>query len=99
VPTLKLNVFDPIFIVLGDMTYGIESLSSKLLGDFQQAVAGYGANPDAVKINELGEVLTKILPGMTLDMAAQVDIRHVIKIAEFLAEQITDAAQPGKVKN
>lgn len=98
-PTLKLTVFDPIEVILGEKTYKIESLSSRMLGDFQKAVEEYGAAPGQGKAEQLGRMLERMLPGMTAEEAQEVDIRHIVKIAEFLAEQITDAAKPGKVKN
>jgi len=98
-PTLKLTVFEPIEIVLGDEIYKIESLSSKMLGEFQEAVAAFGTTPETVKVEQLADILVKMIPGMTRETAMTVDIRHVVKIAEFLAEQITEASQPGKVKN
>lgn len=98
-PTLTLTIFEPIEIVLGNETYKIESLSSKMLGEFQEAIANFGTTPETVKVEQLADILVKMLPGMTRETAMTVDIRHVVKIAEFLAEQITEASQPGKVKN
>ena len=99
-PRLQLTVFDPIEIeIKGKGVYSIVSLSSKLIGDFQKAVDDYGTKPGEIQAGQIGEILTKILPGMSKEDAMEVDIRHVIKIAEFLAAQITEASQPGEGKN
>ncbi len=97
--TLKLTVFDPIIIQLGEREYRIESLSSRLLADFQEAANTYGQEPTKINAEAVGMMLAKVLPGMTQAEAMDLDIRHVLRIAEFLAEQISEATQPGKEKN
>jgi len=99
-PTLKLTVFEPIEVeFVGKGVYKIESLSSKMLGDFQKIVDDYGQNPNDVKADQLADMLVLMLPGMTKEIASSIDVRHIVRIAEYLAEQITDATKPGMGKN
>lgn len=99
-PKLQLSLFDPIEVeIVGQGIYKINTLSSRMLGDFQKVVDDYSANPGEVKADTLADMLTRMLPGMTKEQALEVDIRHIVRIAEFLAAQIDEAAQPGAVKN
>lgn len=97
--TLKLTVFDPIEIIIGEETYKIETISSRLLGDLRAMVDKFSGSAESVKPEQMGDILVKLLPGMTQEKAAEIDIRHIVKIAEFLAEQIMEASQPGQAKN
>ena len=96
---LILTAFAPIEIVLGEKTYSIESLSSDLMDRFRTAARNVGTDPDTIKVGNLGDVLVEVLPGMTKEEAAKVDIRHILKIAEFLTDQINGIAEPGESKN
>ncbi len=96
-PKLTLSIFDPIDIIFPDgKIYTIKSLSSKMLGEFQAAVKGFGEKPEDVTPEKIAGVLVKLLPGMSQEEAMLVDFRYVISIAEFLAEQITEASKPTK---
>lgn len=98
-PKLILSAFDPIEIILREKTYVIESLSSDMMDRFMKAARAVGTDPEAIKVAELGNILAEVLPGMTHEEAAKVDIRYIIKIAEFLTDQIQGAAEPGEGKN
>ncbi len=96
-PKLTLTIFDPIDIVFPDgKVYTIKTLSSKMLGDFQAAVKGFGEKPEDVTPDKIAGILVKLLPGMNQEDAMLVDFRYVVRIAEYLAEQITEASKPTK---
>lgn len=99
-PKLQLTAFEPIEIeIVGQGVFKIEVLSSKMLGDLQVALEVFGQNPDERKAADIAKMLVKMLPGITLEGAMEIDIRHVVHISEFLAKQITLAAEPGEGKN
>jgi hypothetical protein len=99
-PKITLSLFDPIVVeIVGVGEFKIETLSSKLLGDLQKAVSAYGSDPEKIKSDEIAGVLMKMLPGITKEQAMDVDLRHVITIAEFLAEQINPAKEEVAEKN
>lgn len=99
-PRLSLSIFEPIVIeIKGLGEFKIETLSSKLLGDLQKAIASIGAEPEKVKTEELVAVLMKMLPGITEEQAAGIDFRHIIRIATFLADQIGEANEATTAKN
>lgn len=98
---LTLSIFDPIEIVIGKQKFVVERISSKLLGELQTVVEGM-SDPTKIKADALAEVLMKAIPGMTKEVAMEVDIRHVPMIVQFLAEQINAALEPpkaGELKN
>jgi hypothetical protein len=93
-------MFDPIVVELvGVGEFRIETLSSKLLGDLQKAISSYGEDPEKLKSEEIAGVLMKMLPGITKEQAEEIDIRHVVRIATFLAEQINTANEASTAKN
>jgi hypothetical protein len=97
---LTLSLFDPIVVeIIGVGEFKIETLSSRVLGELQKAVSAYGEDPGKIKTEDIANVLTKMLPGITKEQAAEIDIRHVIQIATFLAEQIGNANQAAAAKN
>jgi hypothetical protein len=96
-PKLTLSIFDPIDIIFPDgKVYTIKTLSSKMLNEFMAIANGFAEKPGDVTPEKIGEILTKLLPDMKLEEAMLVDFRYVLTIAEFLAEQITEASKPTK---
>lgn len=98
-PRLTLTIFEPIEVIIGAKTYTIEAISSDMMSRFMKAAQDVGTDPETLKVAELGNILAEVLPGMSKEEAAKVDIRHIIKISEFLTEQIQDAGEPSKEKN
>jgi hypothetical protein len=99
-PRLSLSIFEPIVIeIKGLGEFKIETLSSKLLGELQKAVASIGAEPEKVQTDGLVAVLMKMLPGITKEQAEEIDFRHIVRIANFLAEQIGEANEAAAAKN
>jgi hypothetical protein len=93
-------MFEPIVVELvGIGEFKIETLSSRLLGDLQKAISSYGDEPDKIKSMEIADVLSKMLPGISKEQAGEIDIRHVVRIATFLAEQINEANEASSAKN
>ena len=98
-PRLTITAFDPIEIVIGEKVYVIESISAKLLGELQSLIGDFEKTSDADKVERLTGVLMKVLPGISRDDAEKIDIRHVMKIAEFFADQVAGAGEMGAGKN
>jgi hypothetical protein len=100
-PKLTLSMFEPIEIEIKGadgappQVFKIEVLSSKMLNDFLAAVKGFSEKPEEVTPDQIGGILVKVLPGITMEQALSVDFRHVLSIANYLAEQINAAAKPG----
>jgi hypothetical protein len=96
-PKLTLSLFEPIEIIFPKgKTYTIETLSSELLGNFKASVKAFSEKPEDVTPESIAGVLVPLLPGMSQEEAMKVDFRYVVRIAEFLAEQITEASKPTK---
>jgi len=95
-PQITLTIFDPIEIIIGDQKFAIERISSNLLESLQSTVGDIGADPANIKGDMLANLLVKAIPGMTKEVAMEIDIRHIPVIINFLAEQITSSIEPPK---
>lgn len=94
-PKLTLTAFEPIEVeIIGVGVFRIESVSSELMQKFMGVVSDYEADPKNMKPDMLAEMLMRMLPGITKEQAMIVDIRHILRIADYLAQQISNAAQP-----
>ena len=95
-PQITLTIFDPIKIIIGEQKFSIERISSNMLESLQLAVGDISTDPAKVKGDILANMLMKAIPGMTKEVAMEIDIRHVPVIINFLAEQVTASLEPPK---
>lgn len=98
-PKLTLSLFEPIDIVIGEQKFTIDRISSKMLSNIQDAVGQFSDDPTKARAASFTDVMMAAIPGISREVAEELDLRHVMRIVEFLTEQINEVTKPGPAKN